>query len=437
MQLLSMHSQSMHSQSMHSQSMKPYAVAALGALLIAAGTGALIRFGLVNGFPTWAANYTAVRHAHSHLMYFGWGSLAIMALVWHHLPALTGRPLPHGVHVQMTATTVAAFLSFPAFWVNGYAPTQFGNLSLPLGAMISGLNGLTWAVFILLYTQITWRLPQRPLPVRLWDGAIVLLVLACMGVLGLMALVVLDHPSFFLHQAALHLFLDLYAVGWFGVALLGLLWAWTGEASVRNRHLPVTPLVICLAPTFFLGMAPTLVPPSLTAVAMLGNVLAAAMLGRHGLLLWEQRRRLPLLVRFSLPALAIHVLIALVLIFPGVWMWAAATQLRVFFLHNLLLGWLSSVLIGLMVAHWISFSTAARQILDTIWIGGVCVMLVALLGLGMGGIVPIPSRFWLELAAWSSLPLVGVVLLQFVRATRRDMGADAAETVNPAEIVVG
>lgn len=417
--------------------MKPYAVAALAALLIAAAAGALIRFGLVNGFPTWAANYTAVRHAHSHLMYFGWGSLAIMALIWHHLPILTGRPLPRGVHVQMTATTVAAFLSFPAFWVNGYAPTQVGNLSLPLGSIISGINGLTWVAFILLYTQMTWRLPRRPLAVRLWDGAIALLVLACVGVLGLMTLVALDHPSFFLHQAALHLFLDLYAVGWFGVALLGLLWAWTGEDAVRNRQVPVMPLVICLAPTFFLGMAPMLVPPALSAVAMLGNVLAVGMLGRHGLLLWEQRRRLPLLVRFSLLALAVHVLIGVVIIFPGVWTWAAGTQLRVFFLHNLLLGWLSSVLIGLTAAQWISLATAARQILDALWIGGVCVMLVALLGLEMGGIVPVSSRFWLELAAWSSLPLVGVVLLQLVRATRSDADVDVVETITPASMMTG
>lgn len=399
------------------QSMKPYAVAALSALTLAAATGALIRFGLVNGFPSWAANYTAVRHAHSHLMYFGWGTLAIMALMWHRLPSITGRPLPRGVHGQMIATTVAALVSFPAFWVNGYAPTQLGDLSLPLGAMASGLNGLTWAAFIVLYVQMTWRLPQRALAVRLWDWAIVLLVLACVGVLGLMALVAVDHPNFFLHQAALHLFLDLYAVGWFGMALLGLVWAWTGEPAERQRWRPVTPLAVSLAPSFFLGMAPALVPPALAALAMLGNVLAAGMLAWHGWLLWQQRRRLPVIVRFGLLTLAVHALIGVALIFPGVWTWGAGTQLRVFFLHNLLLGWLSSVLIGLIAAQWIALSTAARQILDAIWIGGVTLMLAALLGLGFSAFLPVSALLWFQLAAWSSVPLVGVVVIHLTTLT--------------------
>ena len=58
-----------------------YLVVAFFALALAASTGVIIRFGLVYGFPTWASNYTAMRHAHSHLMYFGWGTLGIMALI--------------------------------------------------------------------------------------------------------------------------------------------------------------------------------------------------------------------------------------------------------------------------------------------------------------------------------------------------------------------
>ena len=45
-----------------------YRTWALFALTVAAGTGMLLRFGLVLGMPTWAQNYTAIRHAHSHLM---------------------------------------------------------------------------------------------------------------------------------------------------------------------------------------------------------------------------------------------------------------------------------------------------------------------------------------------------------------------------------
>ena len=85
------------------------------ALTVAAATGALLRFGLIWGMPTWTTSYTAIRHAHSHLMYFGWVTLALMALIWHFLPQQTGRPLPRGVGGQMTASALLGLLSFPAF----------------------------------------------------------------------------------------------------------------------------------------------------------------------------------------------------------------------------------------------------------------------------------------------------------------------------------
>lgn len=400
--------------------MKPYATIALIALLIAAATGSLLRFGLFLGMPDWAQNYLAVRHAHSHLMYFGWGTLGIMALIWQWLPGQIGRPLPPGVGLQMGATALFALLSFPAFWANGYGPTQIGPLMLPLGAIVSGLNGLTWFAFMLLYLRATWGLPIRPLAVQLWDWAIALLALACLGVVGLMGTIVVEQSSFFLQQAMLHLFLDLFAVGWFGMALLGLLWAWIGERAPTPAWVPTGSLAMALAPTFFLGMSPTLVPPPVYAIAVGANLAAALFLGWHAWMLWQRRAVLPELAQFGLLALAGHALIGVVLLWPGLWQWASATQLRVFFLHNLLLGWLSSVLLGLILAQWLTITAAARQILVALWIGGVAVMLLALLGLGLAGIVPIPALIWLRLAAWSSLPLVGVSGVLAVVATRKE-----------------
>jgi hypothetical protein len=416
---------------MHTNTMKPYAIGALTALLIAAATGSLLRFGLLQGMPDWAQNYLAVRHAHSHLMYFGWGTLGIMALLWHWLPRFTGRPLPRGVHWQMGTTAIFALLSFPAFWSNGYGPTQVGSLMLPLGAIISGLNGLTWFLFIFLYVRATWGLPVRLLAVQLWDWAIALLLLACLGVVGLMATIVGDHPSFFLQQAMLHLFLDIFAVGWFGMALLGLVWAWIGDRAPAPGWLPTGSLALALAPTFFLGMSPALVPPPVYAVALAANLAAALLLGWHGWMLWQRRAHLPSLVQFGLLTLAGHVLIGVILLWPGMWQWASATQLRVFFLHNLLLGWLSSLLLGLILAQWLSITKAARQILVALWIGGVSVMLIALLGLGLAGVIPISALLWLRLAAWSSLPLVGVSLILTVVATRKEgMAEELRESVS-------
>ena len=62
--------------------LEAFILLALFALALAADTGVLLRFGLIHGMPDWAQNYGAVRHAHSHLMYFGWVTLALMTIIW-------------------------------------------------------------------------------------------------------------------------------------------------------------------------------------------------------------------------------------------------------------------------------------------------------------------------------------------------------------------
>lgn len=76
------------------RSLTPFLYVSLFALALAASTGVLLRFGMIYGMPAWALNFAAVRHAHSHLMYFGWVTLALMVFIWRALPGYTGRPLP-------------------------------------------------------------------------------------------------------------------------------------------------------------------------------------------------------------------------------------------------------------------------------------------------------------------------------------------------------
>lgn len=388
---------------MPTRSVRPYLRISLFALVVAAATGSLLRFGLGWGMPTWAANFTAIRHAHSHLMYFGWATLALMALMWQFLSRYTGRTLPHSVHWQMGITSVMALLSFPAFWVNGYGLTQIGSASLPLGAMIATLNGLTWFHFAWLYWQESRGLAQRPLPVQLWDWAILLLLLSSGGALGLVAMVVTNAESLFLQQTFLHLFLDLFAVGWFTLALLGLLWAWLGERVALPTRLPILPLALAIAPTFFLGLSPALVSPPLFWVAAIANGLAGLLIFWHVGALLRHWVHLPWLVRFGVGMLAVHGLMALVLLWPGVWEWSGGTQLRVYFLHNLLLGWLSSGLLALIVDQLGLGSSRWKGWLGWVWIAGVGLMLLTLLGLGMLQFAPVSALALLRAAAWSSL----------------------------------
>ena len=373
---------------------------ALAALVIAAWTGVLMRFGMVYGFPFWAQNFGAIRHAHSHLMYFGWVTLGLMALIWHRLPALTGRPLPRGVRWQMAATALMALLSFPAFWANGYGLTQIGPARLPLGAMVAAWNGLTWFVFIGFYARATRGLPVRPVPVQLWDWALFLLLLASGGALGLMALVFTRAENPFLQQFFLHQFLDLFAVGWFSLALLGVLWSMVEEPP---RRLPTFSLALLVTPTFLLGMSPGSLSPLLFWVAALANVGAATLLAVHGVQLWRRRADLGPMLAPALAGLAGVVLVAGALLWPGVWEENAGGQMRVFYLHNLLLLWVSTALLG---AIEVAFPGVGRRTLrwaNAVWVIGVVAMVVALVGLALAPRVGMSQLPWLHGAAWASL----------------------------------
>lgn len=385
-----------------------YLSIALLAFTVAATTGVLLRFGLLYGMPRWAANYTAVRHAHSHLMYFGWVTLALMALIWHYLPTLTGRVLPRLVPIQMGASALLAFLSFPAFWLNGYGTTQIGTVELPLGSMAAGLNGLVWLSFVALYLQMTWRLPSRPLAIQLWDWALALLVLAFSGALGLVATIFVGTAHPLLQQLSLHLFLDLFGIGWFNLAVLGLLWAQVGEQIALPRWLPSQSLAMLLVPAFLLGVSPAVLPRDLFWLGAVANLGAAALLAYHLRALWQRRAALAPFTRFALLFLVLYSLTALALCWPGIWRWSAGTQLRVFFLHNLLLGWVSSALLGAIYSlRQRQWQPAASWWLWP-WAAGVSTMILALLGVGMIQFLPLSAGRLLHLAAWSSIAVAVV-----------------------------
>ncbi len=399
------------------QSRRIYLGIALVALAIAAATGVLLRFALLGQVFPWAANFGAMRHAHSHLMYFGWGTLGIMALLWAWLPVQTGRALPRGVGLQLGLTAVLSLLSFPAFWVNGYGTTHVLGRDLPLGSMAAAINGLPWFLFAWLYWRATRGLSGRTLAVQLWDWALVLLMLASAGAMGVGVLAALDVESHVLRDASLHLFLDIFAVGWFTLATLGLLWAWLGRAAAPQGWMPTQALGLCLGATFLLGMSPALVPPLSFWIAAVANLAAALLLARHLWALWQRRAALPGLAWFGLALLGVHVLMAFAVITPGVWRWSAGTQLRVYFLHNLLLGWMSSALLGLTLAALDRLPRRWLNALALVWVVGVGLMLLALLGLGMVGAVPLASPItWLRLAAWASFLPAAAALVAPVAA---------------------
>ena len=391
---------------------------ALGTFVLAGLTGILLRFGMVMGFP-FGLQYSNVRHAHSHLMFMGWVTPALMGLIVAWLPELTGRPFSQKRSRQFKWTIIAVFvlslMVYVPFLMFGYASASIGNANLPLSSIISGLNVMAWYVFAWVYWRET-RGVRRIRPLRLWDAAIIFLVLSTFGALGLVATIFLGIQDPAIASSMTHLFLDLFAEGWFVLAMLGLIHA--KLPSLQNhRWLRRSEdlLVMGLPVIFLLGVPTHLLPMPVRLLGGAGALVVAIALWSQVVFVWQ---KVDLIWRLPLAFLALKATANFFMTVPSVVAWAERAGLRVPYLHWLLLGF---VTLGLAVA--------ARQIWERHavphmgWLTAVTVLLLL-------SLIPLTSVWPGELsglwtrqfAAWVSMGPVGIVIWFFVvRLAKRDV----------------
>lgn len=320
---------------------------ALASFTLAGLTGAGLRFGLLYGFP-WGLNYADVRHAHSHLMFFAWVTPAAMLLA---VQALSdrGRRFPGGASVAIAAA-VTGVLAYLPFLTSGYRLTEIGGNALPLSMMASGLNGLVWYVFAALWWYGSRRLP-RDAVLRTFDGAVVLLLVASLGAVGLAQMGMTGMENAALQAAYVDLFLTLFADGWFGVAILAgtLVTTSRGTAEHPVANWPATALVIGLlvrsgARLASDGLGWQWALPLETAG---GLVAALAWLAAVAVVWPRPTGRRFTLLHLALALLAFKALAELAIATPMGATWVTVNGLRVFLLHAFLLG---AVSIGLVAS---------------------------------------------------------------------------------------
>lgn len=320
---------------------------AFGCFLLAGATGVAFRFGLVWGLPAGLA-FDNLRHAHSHLMYFGWVTPALFAVLYALVPAVTGRPVrrPRAGAWVVGFTVGAALLSYPFFLLYGYKAVPVGSAELPLAAIAAALNLVAWYGF-------AWRFrgellqPDRRLSLTtaamvrgLWKAALAFLVLSSLGAWGRGALNAAGVEDSFWQDAALHLFLDVFSDGWMVLALLGAGYAvhtrpdaTPAPWAVWGRRLAVVGIPVA----FLVGMPVYRVPALPRAVAGVGSFLSG--LGMLLMVADLARARKPsVLWSSALAALALKAAAASALALPAVAAWAERANLRILYLHVLLLG---------------------------------------------------------------------------------------------------
>ncbi len=372
---------------------------ALVAFLIAGLTGSLMRYWMVAGFPA-GIDFSNVRHAHSHLMYFAWATPALMSLIAARLPALTGRGLPRRMLWAIGLVLVLGLLSYPPFFLWGYAPAIIGERRLPFSIVISTLNLFGWYFFIFAYHRATRGAP-RSRPLKLWNAALNFLIAASLGAWARALLSALKIEDAFLSAAAVHLFLDMFSNGWAILAILGLAYAARPELSRRQTGWEDPLLFLGLPLSFLLGVPVDLVPADLRTLAGIGGLLASAGLFLHFRLLWPHFRGsfwggwgAPLaflLLKALLDAAASIAPLAL---------WGEAMGLRVFYLHLLLLGFVTLGIVYAGHALWPGRASRLRPWMS--W--SVLALLLSLLPLtglwpaALGGVWRLWAAFLLSLA---------------------------------------
>lgn len=318
-------------------------LSALAIFVLAGATGALLRFGAIYGFP-WGLQIANVRHAHSHLMYFGWVTPALMALIAAQLPSVSGRALSARFRWPILMALVGGLLAYTPFLLYGYRPAMINGRPLPLSVIAAGLNILAWYAFIWQYRREA-RGALRNYPLQLWDSAVIFLIYASLGGWGLAIFTRIGIEDPFWSLAFTHIFLDTFAFGWFLLALLGL--AYTSHPAAAGSRLARTSInlmVIGLPVIFLLGMPQHVVPTGLRWLGALGGLLLVIGVGGHLIVLWPlvgNRWKVPL---FFLGLTAATLLAQLI---PLVARWAIIAGLRIPYLHWLLLGF---VTLGLLTA---------------------------------------------------------------------------------------
>jgi len=356
---------------------------------VAALTGALFRFKVAYG-GVGAFSLSNIRHAHSHLMYMGWATPALMGLIWALLPAEATKPYSRLFRGVLGATFAAAVLCYPLFLQYGYTPVQMGPVRMPIAAAASGLNILCWYAFVGLYAVGTWGW-ARTGPLRIWDVALLLLTLSTLGAwsVGVRHGINVHNPIW--TTAAIHFYLDLFSEGWFVLGVLGVMVRLSGEGQDRSWTRPLV-LVTCGLPASVLLALPS---AYLSGAVELAGRLGAGLVGL-GLLLFVRRLYRPVRTAnavwpWGLPLLALGLKAAgqlavalLPLLWPG-----DHNDLRILYLHLMLLGFVSMGLVagarvvwkGATVRGTAAFYGAVALVLGSlvllVWPGGGVVQQIA------------------------------------------------------------
>lgn len=364
----------------------------LGCFIVAALTGFLYRLGMVGWLPARPGlGLNNIRHAHSHLMFFGWAVPFPLLVLLNHLLDRGGRNRAglSWMRFSLGGALLFGMLAYPFFLFYGYRPVEVGSVSLPLSVIFSGLVMVCWYGFLWGYRKVRGVLDAEAS--QPWfDGALIMLLVCSLGAWGV-AIVQAVNPNNYLFMKGLtHFFLATFTEGWVVLAVIGILMM---KPRPDTDCWKITPsfwlgcIAIGAPLTFPYGISESLLSPLLLMMARLGGALAAiGLLGVSYIFIssgaWKHR-----LWGWSVGLLAAKAVMQLVASLVPSSFWLSDHALRIFYLHVLLLGAFT-----LTMSAWLQKRSRISECYFYVVVIAVFAVLASLV---------LPTRFWP--AAWSGV----------------------------------
>lgn len=313
---------------------------AIFSFILAGFTGFIYRLGFVTSLP-FDLNLENVRHAHSHLMFFGWASLLPLYLI--KVKMVPGYHAALGVKFMKGAlwgVLVFGILSYPFFLIWGYRSVPVNGSFLPLSTIISGLVMVGWYVFMIGYIMTRFRKKDHT-PNVWFEGALVMLFISSLGAWGVGAVEMFNFGGPLLGKALTHFFLATFVEGWVVLVLLGLI---SESLGMKENDYVISPtilvgLIACGAPlTFPYGISESMLDLNLSVTARIGGVLIV-----EGVLLFlysiiKRKDSISKIWIWPLLLLGLKSLMQIIAAVMPADLWLSEHGIRILYLHVLLLG---------------------------------------------------------------------------------------------------
>lgn len=382
----------------------------MACFILAGLTGFLFRLGMLGW--TGGLNLSNIRHAHSHLMFFGWAiPLPLYILLRQFLQA--GKQNLSGIK-WMKNSLVANFIfglaSYPFFLLYGYNPVHIGPATMPLSVIFSGIVMLSWYGFMIGYLK-NRTIIKTHISTPFFDGSLIMLLICSLGAWGAALVQMVSAENQLLMKGLTHFFLSTFTEGWLVLVLAAvILYKLEPTQKYGKAEQIALSLIVIGAPlTFPYGISESLMSNIYLLAARAGGLMIAAGLS---ILLFKFYKlgKWRSLWFWPLTLLAVKALVQAGASVSPSDFWFSNHGLRIFYLHILLLGSYS-----LAMFAWL---TEATQISEKYFYFVVAAVIANLMSLLLSAFI-FPSSLsgiWIieVLAIFALLPVLAVSILFYM-----------------------